>query len=207
MFTLSVILQQQSIHKKSWMRSSSATQHYLSFAKLFLEIKNTLPQCFWMKTCFLMGFLYTKEAKEGCHLLRLDDNSWRFGHFGTIHLIPALVLLVLPCWTLAIGSFDAVSSFNLKWVWSIIRLDPDSNRGGSVAPPSCILHHATIQIICMCSERKGRSQTLKLCREGATCNSLRWVFTFNQQKLAVRGKNVNWQLQACKRRMSASLPK
>lgn len=154
MFTLSVILQQQSIHKKSWMRSSSATQHYLSFAKFSPELKNILPRCFWMKTCFFWwGCLYTKEAEEGCHLLWLDDNSWGFGHFGTIHLTPAVVRLALPCWTLAIGSFDAVPSFNLKWMWSIIRFDPDSNRGRSVAPPSCILHHASVQIICMCSER------------------------------------------------------
>lgn len=64
MFTLSVILQQQSIHKKSWMRSSSATQHYLSFAKFFLELKNILPRCFWMKTCFFDGVVYIPKRPK-----------------------------------------------------------------------------------------------------------------------------------------------
>lgn len=97
------------------------------------------------------AYSFTKESEECCHLLPLDDNSWCFGHFRTIRLILALARLSLPrraLGVLAIGSFEPEPSPDLEGLRGAIGFDPDGSRGGSLAPPLRMPHHALVWIIC-----------------------------------------------------------
>lgn len=155
-FTLSVILQQQSIHRKSRIRSSTVTKHNCLICKCFFSLFTDLKLTFttWMQMnhnmLFYLGYSFTKKSEIRCHFLSLNDNSWGHGHFGIMHVIPRLARLALfwrALWILAVGSFQPETSSDLEGVRTV-GFDPHSYWGGSLAPTECLFHHASVWIMC-----------------------------------------------------------
>lgn len=85
--------------------------------------------------------IHTQKSEERGHLLPLDDNGWGHGLLGPEHLLPTRARLALR--VLAVGSSGPETSPGLEGVRAA-GFHPNSDRGRSLAPAACELHHAEL---------------------------------------------------------------